>query len=226
LPDTSGLVAITAILFVVLALTAAWRFTPIADFVTHERAYEGLASIKESILAPLWVIAAYLLAGAVAFPVVILIVATAATFGPWLGFVYATLGALASALLMYFAGKLAGPTLLKSIAGSRLDRIRREIEDRGVLAVALIRLVPAAPFTLVNLTAGAFAIGLFDYIVGTLIGMLPGLIVISALGQQIPALVRSFSPLNIMLLVLFIALWTALAWGAQMLASRLRKRAS
>jgi phospholipase D1/2 len=226
LPATNGLVAITAILFVVLGLTVAWQFTPVAEFVTPERAHAVLLSVKDSALAPLWVIAAYVIAGAVAFPVIILIVATAAAFGPWLGFVYATLGALASAVVMYFAGRLAGPALMTSIGGSRLNNIRREIGNRGVLAVALIRLVPAAPFTLVNLTAGAFEIRLIDYVAGTLIGMLPGLIAISALGQQITALVKSFSPLNIALLVLFIALWGALAWGAQIVASRLRKRAT
>jgi hypothetical protein len=39
--------------------------------------------------------------------------------------------------------------------GPRLHRVRRSIAERGVLAVAAIRLVPIAPFTLVNLVAGA-----------------------------------------------------------------------
>ena len=46
-------------------------------------------------------------------------------------------------------------------------------------------LVPIAPFTVVNLVAGASGISMFDFFVGTLLGMLPGLILISAVGHQI-----------------------------------------
>jgi uncharacterized membrane protein YdjX (TVP38/TMEM64 family) len=42
-------------------------------------------SVKASGWAPLWVLSIYLLAGAVAFPVMVLIAATAATFGPLAG---------------------------------------------------------------------------------------------------------------------------------------------
>jgi phospholipase D1/2 len=204
----------------------AWRFTPLADYVAQERAQAVLSSVKENNFTPLWVITAYLIGGVVAFPVLILIVATVATFGPWLGFLYAIVGVLASALLMYSVGTLAGPALLKSIAGSRFAGLRQAVENRGVLAIAAIRLVPVAPFTVVNLIAGACSIRLIDYVAGTLIGMLPGLIAISALGQQITTLVTDFSAANVTLLLLLIALWAALAWAAQMLASRLRKRAS
>jgi phospholipase D1/2 len=50
-----------------------------------------------------------------------------------------------------------------------------------VLAVAAIRLVPIAPFTLVNLIAGASKIRFADYLLGTVIGMAPGLVLMSAL---------------------------------------------
>ena len=45
--------------------------------------------------------------------------------------------------------------------------------------------MPIAPFTLVNLAAGAAEIRLRDYIAGTLLGLAPGLVVLSALGYQI-----------------------------------------
>ena len=51
--------------------------------------------------------------------------------------------------------------------GPRLNRIRRGIVRRGVLAVAAVRLVPIAPFTVVNLVAGASRIPLLDFVLGT-----------------------------------------------------------
>jgi uncharacterized membrane protein YdjX (TVP38/TMEM64 family) len=194
--------------------------------VTRERVQGLLATARGSTLAPLWVVAVYLIGGAIAFPVTVLIVATAATFGPWLGFAYAVMGVLASALALYLAGAWLGRDVLQSLAGKRWQRVRDEIEARGILAVAAIRMVPVAPFTVVNLIAGACSIRLLDYLAGTLIGMLPGLIAISALGQQITALMADFSPANAALLLAFIAGWLALAWSAQSLAGRLRRRAS
>ncbi len=222
--ENNSLILVLVLLFAVSALAAAWQFTPIADYVTREHVQNRLAAIRDSAWAPLWVVLTYLVAGAVAFPVLVLIAATAATFGAWLGFLYATMGVLASALLVYFIGMLASGSFLKSIAGSRFDQLRREIEDRGVVAVALIRMVPLAPFSLVNLAAGACSIGLFDYIVGTLIGMLPGLLAISLLGHQLAAFAADFSATNLALLALIAAVWIGLVWSVQVLVRRFRKR--
>ncbi len=54
----------------------------------------------------------------------------------------------------------------------RINRVRRVLSDRGVLAVAAVRVVPAAPFTVVNLVAGAVGLRFFDYAASTAIGLL------------------------------------------------------
>jgi phospholipase D1/2 len=208
----------------IAALTVVWYATPASELVTRERMQALLSAAEASAWAPLWVVLTYVIAGAVAFPLLVLIVATAAVFGPWLGFLYALSGALASALAMYAVGAWAGRDALRALLGARWQRIRREIDDRGMLAVAAIRLVPVAPYTLVNLIAGACAVRLLDYVAGTVIGLLPGLIAISALGHQISAIVSDFSAEKLGVLVLLVAGWVAMAWGAQALAGRLRKR--
>ena len=117
---------------------------------------------------------------------VVLIAATAAAFGPWLGpFVYAFAGALASAIVTYAVGAAIGREALESVLGARLERVRRAVVERGVFAVAAIRLVPIAPFTLVNMAAGASKVRFADYLIGTAIGMAPGITTMSALGYQI-----------------------------------------
>ena len=88
-------------------------------------------------------------------------------FGPWLGFAYAAAGALASAIVAYGVGALAGRQTLEDLMGPRLNRVRRSITRRGVLAIAAVRMVPIAPFTLVNLAAGASNLILVDYVLGT-----------------------------------------------------------
>jgi phospholipase D1/2 len=219
-------IAILVLSVVILAGTVVWSSTAASGLVTREGVQSFLASIAVSGWAPLWVLAIYVAGGLIAFPVVVLIAATAATFGPWFGFVYAVTGVLASALVTFFIGASVGRNAVRSLLGTRWDRARRAIDRRGILALAAIRMVPVAPFSLVNLIAGACSISVFDYVAGTLIGMLPGLIAMSALGYQITALVTEFSARNFALLLAGVAGWIGLAWSAQALVGRLRGHAS
>jgi uncharacterized membrane protein YdjX (TVP38/TMEM64 family) len=45
-------------------------------------------------------------------------------------------------------------------------------------SLAGLRLIPVAPFSIVNLVAGASGVGLRDFLAGTLIGMGPGIVII------------------------------------------------
>jgi uncharacterized membrane protein YdjX (TVP38/TMEM64 family) len=50
--------------------------------------------------------------------------------------------------------------------------------------------VPVAPYTFVNLAAGAFQIRTLDFALGTVIGMAPGLLAISFFGERLAHAVR------------------------------------
>jgi phosphatidylserine/phosphatidylglycerophosphate/cardiolipin synthase-like enzyme len=104
----ANLAKIGAALLFVLGLTAIWNLTPLADQLTPAAIEAALTSVAASPWAPAYVLAAFLGGGLVAFPVVLLIAGTAAAFGPILGFTYATVGSLASALLTYGIGAWLG----------------------------------------------------------------------------------------------------------------------
>jgi phosphatidylserine/phosphatidylglycerophosphate/cardiolipin synthase-like enzyme/uncharacterized membrane protein YdjX (TVP38/TMEM64 family) len=201
----------------IVALAALWHYLP---FASPQAVREALASIAGNDLAPAIVIAAFVVAGCVMFPVTVLIAATAATFGPWVGFAYATLGALASALASYAIGAAIGKRTLRDILGPRLNRIRRQAAKRGVITVAALRMVPVAPFTVVNLVAGASSIPVFDYAAGTLLGMLPGLIMISAVGHQFARILTAPSAADFAWLTAAVIAWIALSIGVQALVAR------
>src|SRR5665213_1686281 len=126
---------------VILAFALVWQFIPLAkpDVVKAE-----LTSLAGNPLAPVAVIALFVVLGSLMFPVTVLIAATAAAFGPWFGFTYALIGALAT----YAVGALIGKNTLRDFLGPKLNRVRQRVARRGVIAVAAIRMVPVAPFTL------------------------------------------------------------------------------
>ena len=207
-------------LLLVLALTLAWHFTTLSNLLQPSALDSMMSKLATSPLAPLYVIGGYLLGGLVAFPLVVLIAATAAAFGPVEGFIYALGGSLASAVLTYGIGAWVGRQPLRSVLGPRLNRIRNVFVRRGILAIAAIRLVPVAPFTVVNLVAGASSVRLVDYVVGTVLGLLPGLLLMSALGYQIYRFLIAPTVADVALLAGAALLWVVAVFGAQRLAAR------
>jgi phosphatidylserine/phosphatidylglycerophosphate/cardiolipin synthase-like enzyme/uncharacterized membrane protein YdjX (TVP38/TMEM64 family) len=205
----------------ILTLALAWHYTPLAQWAEPETVRASLASFTQSAWAPILVVGTFIAAGFVAFPVTILIAATAAAFGPWPGLAYAGVGVLVSAVSTYAVGARLGKEALRNVLGPRLNRVRRRIARQGVIAVATIRLVPIAPFTVVNLVAGASAIRPFDYVAGTALGMLPGLVVLSMLGHQIVRIVTHPTPASLALLLAAVAAWIAVSIGLQILVSKL-----
>jgi uncharacterized membrane protein YdjX (TVP38/TMEM64 family) len=210
---------------VLIGLTIAWHYPPLSEIARPESLRPMLQTLAEEPWAPLLVVGVYLVAGLLAFPVLVLIAATAATFGPVTGFAYAAAGSLASAVVTYAVGAALGRETLRNVIGSRLSRIRAKVVRGGVLAVAAIRLVPLAPFTIVNLVAGASEIRLGAYVAGTVLGMLPGLIVMSALGHQIMRIFTNPTLADFLLLLGAVVVWIAVAIGMQILLLKTGKRA-
>ena len=198
----------------VIALALAWQFPPLADIASPTQFGPMLQRAAGEPWAPLLVLGVYIVGGLIAFPVLILIAATAAAFGPWRGLPMrrrARSRARSSPMRSARDRPRCAARGDRPAAQARARRIVR----RGVLAIAAIRLVPIAPFTVVNLVAGASEIRLGAFVAGTLLGMAPGLIVMSALGHQIMRIISAPSSADVALLAGAIALWIALAVGVQ-----------
>ena len=88
----------------------------------------------------------------------------------------------------------------------------------------MIRMVPIAPFSIVNVAAGASKLSLRDYMVGTALGMTPGIAAMAALGAQIADLARNASWTSALLLGLTIVAWIAVCLGVQFLVTWLAGR--
>ena len=127
---------------------------------------------------PPWVVLAVVLASIVAVPLGAIIAVDALVFGPWLGAVYTLIGAALGASISYGLGRHLGHEALCRFAGERVNRFSQRLARRGVLAIVFIRLVPVAPFAIANMVAGMTHVRLRDFVLGTVLGMLPGLALI------------------------------------------------
>ncbi|MET1025575.1 MAG: VTT domain-containing protein, partial [Dongiaceae bacterium] len=111
---------------------------------------------------------------------------------------------------------------LRSYLGPRLNHVNETLRSSGIMTVTIARLVPAAPYTLVNLAAGALHINPLHYFIGTALGLAPGILVMSILGRHITSVFSHPTLFNISLLIALFVGSIALAFGIQRLVSRLR----
>ncbi|MDY0884613.1 VTT domain-containing protein [Dongia soli] len=224
-----GLFIFIGLMVLTVVMGLAWSYTPlssVADAITDpSRLRPWLAAHDQggnSLWALLAVVAIFIIAGFIAFPVVVLIAATAVAFGAWPGALYAILGAMISAVSTYIVGWWLGPDLLRHTFGPHLNRINESLRKRGILAVTVARMMPVAPFTVVNLAAGGLRIPALDFVLGTMLGLLPGVLVMSILGDRVITLVREPNLFNLSLLALLFLASIVLAIALQKLAARLR----
>lgn len=171
------------ILLCILALI--WGVLPLDTWFTRQDISALSLQFKGNALAPLYVVVLYMLGGLISFPVFILIPATAMVFGPFLGFLYSLFGLVANASLLYALGHLLGKGTIQLHAGNRAKEISRRLTRHGFVTVALLRLFPVAPFTIINLVSGASPITFGTYTIATVTGISPALIVMTFAGTEL-----------------------------------------
>ena len=213
------ILAVSGLAAALAGLALAWQYTSLRDFTDVGFVSSVISQPARSQFAPLLAIAAFVVGGLLVFPVLVLIAATSAALGPWMGFASAGVGVLLSALLLFAIGRVLGQARLQRLLGRRAGRVQSRIIGKGVVAVAMIRMVPIAPFSIVNVVAGASKLSLRDFLLCTVLGMAPGIAVMAALGAQIADLARNASWTNVVLLALAILAWIALCLGVQFLVT-------
>jgi uncharacterized membrane protein YdjX (TVP38/TMEM64 family) len=213
------LVRIAVPLAVVLLLAMAWQLTPLRELTPNIR--EAIANLRDMPAAPLVVVAVFVLGGVAVAPVSVLMLATVITFGPIRGGFYALAGVLASATLVFWIGRAVGQTALERIVGERALRIEKVLSNHGLVTVAVARNIPIAPFSVVNLIAGASPLRFRDYFFGTMLGFIPALVGLAIIGDGIVHFVQHPDRGSLLILAFLVVVLTATAvWAGRWLLRR------
>lgn len=179
-----------ALLLGLVAVAAAWRWTPLGEWIDWGTLTALGARVRDNGAAPFIVLCTYLVGSLVMIPVTLMIVVTAFTFGPVSGFVYSLSGCLLAAIATYGLGRALGRDTIARLSGSRVNRLSRRLGRHGIITIGTVRILPIAPFTVVNLVAGASHIRFWDYVFGTILGMGPGIAAITLFENQLEAAIR------------------------------------
>ena len=213
-------VAPAVLLGALAILTALWHITPLSGWADAARVLTWAESFARVPGAPVVILLAYTPAAIVLFPRPLITLLAVAAFGPWHGFVYAFLGILIAAMGTYALGLRLDRQAVRRIARGRLNRLSQVMRRRGVLAMTALRLVPVAPFAVVNIVAGAIRIQPMHFLVGSALGILPGTLVATVFGDQLvtglrnPASIDPWVVAAVIVLgaLLGIATWSMRRW--------------
>lgn len=222
--EVRRLVRLGAVAAALLGLVLVWTYTPLARWADPEALMPALAAARgEWWIYPL-LLAAYVVGGLLLFPLAVLLAVTGMLLGPLLGFVTALGCAMVSAWVGYLAGSWIGAEAIRNVTGGAFRRIHRGLQGQGAVTVTALRMVPVAPFAVVNMILGAAHVRLRAYLAGTALGLVPGVLVMTMVGDRLREVWRQPDPMNILWFALVAVLWVGLAFVLQRLVAKVRSR--
>lgn len=124
-------------------------------------------------------------AGLICFPVTVSIAVIAISYEPLIAFFLILAGCVTSAIIGHTFGRLIDLDSLPFLRRSTVRSIQAYVKRNGVQSSLLLRFVPIAPFTLVNLTLGSVKTKLPQFILGCVIGLMPGTLLFTWFGVSL-----------------------------------------
>lgn len=124
------------------------------------------------------------------FPVPVIVLAGGTIFGLFKGSLYTMIGVLINTPIMYFIGRFLLKDFVHKFVNNHMSaKLRSALEstNQKVLSLVLfiIRLSPIFSYNLVNYISGVTEINFQPYILTTIAGVLPGVIVFINIGENV-----------------------------------------
>ncbi|MFD3158324.1 TVP38/TMEM64 family protein [Haloimpatiens sp. FM7330] len=103
-------------------------------------------------------------------------------FGPIKGFVFNMIGFFLSGTLAFFLSRFLGRSFVERILKGKMLKLDSSIEKNGFKIIFFLRLPPILPFDPLSYTCGLTKIKYRDFMIGSLLGVIPETICYSYMG--------------------------------------------
>ncbi len=135
------------------------------------------------IWAPIVYILVYTIATLCILPSTPLNLTGGAIFGSVWGTVWTSIAAILAAVISFWFSRTIGRKFVEQKLAGKWEAIDREMHQGGLLYMFAIRLLPLIPYGIVNFAAGLTSIKFRDYLIGTLLGTVPGILPFVMMGD-------------------------------------------
>jgi len=167
------------------SLSGAQRIAVVLLCVDAETAGSWIEHARKGPAATLAVVALFVALATAGFPVTVMIATVAASLGSLQAICFSLVGVVLSSAAGFLVGRFARPSADDGNSSGRVARLVRRFRERGVIGIAILRNAPVAPFAVVNVGCGATSFPLWKFLLGTALGMTPGIVLVSLLGSQV-----------------------------------------
>ncbi|WP_293694738.1 TVP38/TMEM64 family protein [uncultured Agrococcus sp.] len=134
-----------------------------------------------------WIVfvALYAVVAITPIPVTIMAVTAGILFGIVEGSILSVIGALIGCWIAYWLARGLGTATVKRLLGRHATTVEKHLEDSGLSAVFVLRLMPGLPYWPVNYGSGAFGVSQRDYLIASGVATIPGQVSLVAIGAFI-----------------------------------------
>jgi uncharacterized membrane protein YdjX (TVP38/TMEM64 family) len=133
-------------------------------------------------LAPVLFLVLYCLATLLFLPTMVITFAGGAIFGPFVGTLLNLFGATWGAACSFLITRHLISDWVSQNKGTRIRKLIQEVEQKGWMSVALLRLFPIIPFNIVNYGLGVTKIKFRTYLITTFVFLIPPEIIYTYFG--------------------------------------------
>lgn len=173
---------------VIAYCVGATEFLSFETLRIHRGELQNLVA-QNPVLSVLGFILVYIVVVALSLPAgSILTIVGGFLFGVSAGTIYVVLAATIGALIVYLAARYAFYDYMHAKAGNAIRRMQEGFAEDALCYLMVLRLVPLFPFWLVNLVPALLGVKIRAFLLGTLIGIIPGTFVYVSIGDGLGAL--------------------------------------
>ncbi|MDB9447877.1 TVP38/TMEM64 family protein [Anabaena sp. CS-542/02] len=158
------------------------------------------------IWAPITYVAIYVVATILILPSTALNLTGGAIFGVGMGTLWTSIAAIIAAITAFIFARTVGHEMISQKLAGRWQAIDAELRQGGISYIFAIRLMPIMPYGLVNFVAGLTSISFRDYLIGTALGTVPGILPFVLLGSSGLKAVRTGEILPLLTALLLIGM--------------------
>lgn len=119
----------------------------------------------------------YVTTTAVGLPGSVVTIVGGVVFGFGWGALYNSIGANIGANAAFGLARLLGRDGVERIVGKRIQGLNNAMLRHGLIGLLVLRLIPIVPFNVLNFGSGLTKLRWREYIIATMVGILPGTLV-------------------------------------------------
>ncbi|MBS1259669.1 MAG: hypothetical protein MAG551_02744 [Candidatus Scalindua arabica] len=172
--NKKAIIKFVTLIIIVAGAFFAFRYTPLSQYTQKEELLYLLAQFREHWWGPVGFIIIYGVGCAFAFPGSILTLCGGAIFGVVWGSAYNILASNLGATLAFLMARYFGRDFVAKLMKGRIESFDEKVADNGFRFIFTLRLIPLVPFVGLNFGSGLSRIKYRDYLLGSVLGMLPG----------------------------------------------------